>query len=517
VIEPTLIAVERTPAAFADAIRTQARCGARRLGLQPDDPFASEILKLLPELERVDPADADVVCRTDDDPVALAGALNGELDRRGGAVIVPQLPGHGLDRHIFLISIPKAGTHLLYRLAETLGFKPGVVCPDRPSPGHWYCVEYSNSHTVPRDFFVDSVRRAPFGNRDHPFMRTPALFMVRHPLDILVSEANYNGTPGNTAFAGFYAGLDLPGRVERLLKDDRLLGRFADRLLAFAPWLCFQNVIPMAFEDLVGPPGGGDGPAQERLIWSIQLKLGVPGRPREIARRLFDCESPTFREGRIGSHRTQLHPALTERAATQAGEALRAFGYRPGDDLRSQLAESWRRRPLRIDAPDFDDTPILVQSGYLGHGLVRYLGRYYGVPAELGAIDLAAERHRLSGFPQAESLEALRSKIGMGPRHVGLGELAARVHSLESTMDERTQRLAAVEATLDERSRRLTAVEATLDERSHRLTVVEAELKQSRQRLSVIDGARPADPWRAVLDVIGARIEALARNFRLLK
>ncbi len=157
--------------------------------------------------------------------------MQGEVDRTNGTIIIPSVAGHGLDRPLFLISIPKAGTHLLYRFAEQLGFKPGVVCPERPTPGYWYCLEYSNSHTVPRDFFVDTVRRAPFGNRAHPFASSPALFIVRHPWDILVSEANYYVKDGNAAFSDFYKGLSFVERVQRLLEDDRLLGRFRDRIL----------------------------------------------------------------------------------------------------------------------------------------------------------------------------------------------------------------------------------------------------------------------------------------------
>ena len=116
----------------------------------------------------------------------------------------------------------------------------------------------------------------------HPFPFTPALFIVRHPWDILVSEANYYAKPGKTVFSGFYEGLDFDARTKRLLEDGAMLGRFCDRVLAFEPWLHFSNVIPLAFEDLVGEAGGGTGDRQQRLIWSIQVKLGVPGAPRDI-------------------------------------------------------------------------------------------------------------------------------------------------------------------------------------------------------------------------------------------
>ena len=163
----------------------------------------------------------------------------------------------------------------------------------------------------------------------HPFPFTPALFIVRHPWDILVSEANYYAKPGNTVFSGFYEGLDFAARTKRLLEDGAMLGRFCDRVLAFEPWLHFSNVIPLAFEDLVGEAGGGQADRQQRLIWSIQVKLGVPGAPRDIGSRLFDRTSPTFNEGRIGGHQSALPAQLKEHLNSANADVLQAFGYRP--------------------------------------------------------------------------------------------------------------------------------------------------------------------------------------------
>ncbi|MGQ0546192.1 MAG: hypothetical protein ACT4P3_12790 [Betaproteobacteria bacterium] len=86
---------------------------------------------------------------------AADGDLLAFLDRDDARVVAP--PGPRLP--LFLISIPKSGTHLLYELARALGYRDGVVCPDAPAPGTWYCLEYSNSHTRAADFLVDTTRR----------------------------------------------------------------------------------------------------------------------------------------------------------------------------------------------------------------------------------------------------------------------------------------------------------------------------------------------------------------------
>ena len=198
------------------------------------------------------------------------------------------------EQPLFLISIPKSGTHLLYRLAEAMGYRAAVQLQDDPAPGYWYCVEYTNSHTTAKDFFVDTVRRSPFGNRHHPFMRSPAIFIYRNPLDILASEAQSYHREGKAAFAGYFSGLGQEERLLRLIDDPWLLGTARDRIGAFLPWLGLPNVVPVSFEELVGPRGGGDAEQQRRVIWSIQLKLHVPGAPDTYASQVFDPQSPTF-------------------------------------------------------------------------------------------------------------------------------------------------------------------------------------------------------------------------------
>jgi hypothetical protein len=456
--ELALVTVDPTPEAFADAIRA-ARPASGSLAILPDDAFAKAIFGQLRDVRRAAPDQADILCLTHRERAQLEKALHTQLDRSKGTVIIPRVAGHGLARPLFLISIPKAGTHLLYRLAEELGFKSGVVCPDIPTPGYWYCLEYSNSHTVPRDFFVDSVRRAPFGNRMHPFPYTPALFIFRHPWDVLVSEANYYAEPGNSPFAGFYAGLDFEARTSQLLDDGLMLGRFCERMLAFEPWLHFENVVPLAFEDLVGPAGGGDAERQRRLIWSVQVKLGVPGAPAEIGARLFDTESPTFKEGRIGSHRTALPPELRERLNSGNADVVQAFGYRSDDSPYTADAEKWRKRPLVCAENGLDATPVAVEMNHWGHNLVRYRGRFYAIPISAGEFDITKDEQRLAGFLSADNVPALRDSV---MTHLLTDELKARLASLEKTLEERTRRIHSLEKTMKERHDRMQDLERRL-------------------------------------------------------
>lgn len=334
-----------------------------------------------------------------------ADGLMAFLDDQHSAIVAPPAPAPPL----FLISIPKSGTHLLYELARALGYGDGIVYRDRLEPRTWYCIEFSNSHTRAADFLIDTTRRAPFGNKHHPFFRSPALFIYRNPRDILVSESNWFHKAKNSPLAGYLSALSQEERLLRLVDDPWLLGSIRERVGGFVPWLDFPNVVPISFEELVGSRGGGSDRAQLDLIWSLQLKLRAAGRPAEIARRLFNPESPTFTEGRIGAWREQLTPRVKEKLRALGTDYLEMYGYADEAALLPSRTEEFRRRPLRPPAEDFSGVPIGVDMGYLQHNIILYRGRYHAVPQVLGPVDLA--RQLPLGVRVARSLDEARLAI----------------------------------------------------------------------------------------------------------
>lgn len=358
--------------------------------------------------QEADPADLEGACLlVHQDPAALGEALVGQADRASGSVLAPRGP-HAWDaRPLFLVSIPKAGTHLLYELAGAFGYTAGVECPPDPRPGTWYCVEYSNSHTVARDFFVDTVRRSPFGNRHHPFMTSPAVFIYRNPLDIWLSEANYYHRDGNTAFAGYLAHLTYEERLIRLADDPWLLGSIRDRIGGFLPWVDFGNVASVSFEELVGERGGGSRQAQEDLVWSLMLKLQVPGDPTTYAAKAFNPDSPTFHAGKIGGARGKLTDRARQAFAALPQDFMAALGYPAMGEGAEQATlpgrvDEFRRRPLRYASPGFPDTPIVVETDYLQFNLIRFQGFFYAIRVDQGDLDLTA-------LPEAQRARLLRS------------------------------------------------------------------------------------------------------------
>lgn len=325
---------------------------------------------------------------------AVSNALMEFVDLEDGVVVAAVTERHFRNQPLFLISIPKSGTHLLYELVQAFGYGAGISLPDTPLPGNWYCLEYANSHTSARDFFIDTVRRAPFGNRHHPFPHTPTLFIYRHPLDIVVSEANYYHRDGNTVFEGYFADLSFEERLLRLIDDPWLMGSLRDRVGGFVPWLSFPNVVPLTFEELIGPNGGGDVDTQTRLIWSLQLKLHVDGNAREFGDLVFNKNSATFHAGQIGAHRKLLTDRARAKLDNLPKDYLDAFGYDDHSTVApppySRLISAHRHRALQLAPVRFEDTPIVVKYNYLGYNIVRYRGKFFGVPPDQAHVDWPA-------------------------------------------------------------------------------------------------------------------------------
>ncbi|WP_445367076.1 hypothetical protein ACH5Y9_18140 [Methylomonas sp. BW4-1] len=338
------------------------------------------------------------------------------LDLQQVRIFAPKSDWHMSRKPLFIVSIPKAGTHLAYEFARALGYAAGIQIPDFPKPGTWYCIEYSNSHTVARDFFIDSVRRAPFGNRHHPVTQSPVLFVYRHPLDILVSEAHYYHREGKTVFAGYFSGEDFEHRVRQLVDDEWLLGSLRQRVGGFLPWLNFPNVIPVAFEELVGGAGGGSARAQLKSIWAIQLKLQADGITKDIAAQVFNQNSATFREGRIGGYLSQLPSNLIDELADQCADVLSGFGYTVrGDSLIPSRVAEFQSRPLRYSSKDFNEMPLTVEQDFMGCNLVRYTRRFYAVPLSAGVIALdECAPQQLARLPSATTLAELKSVLLIG-------------------------------------------------------------------------------------------------------
>lgn len=282
------------------------------------------------------------------DPEALSKILLSYVDLESGCLIAPVTSRRASRQQHYVVTIPKSGTHLLLKLLDLLAIP---YSPDADGggtvTGTWKVLHGGDTHTPFEPFFANLPWHGP-DRRRHPFFASPTVFLYRHPLDILGSEVNYLTSYEATPFAHCFAHLPEADRLELLISGP--LGSLDGRVMAYVGWLHCPNVIPLSFEELVGPLGGGPADSQWRAVWSLQLKLHAPGDARSLAAALYDERSPTFFRGQIGRHRSLLNPAQWHRLKLIDGYSnfMARFGYDFEGTILPRHAETFRRRPLRL-------------------------------------------------------------------------------------------------------------------------------------------------------------------------
>ena len=322
---------------------------------------------------------------TEDDPTDV---LQTFIHKTTGVIVAKKGKKYFKNKPLFLISIPKAGTHLLFELIKEFGYQEGGYCTETPKGGHWYFIEFTNTHTSAKHFFNDTVYKSDFGNRNHPFVTSPAIFIYRNPLDIVCSEANYYHKKGKTSFYNYLSNLNYNERLSKLINDKWLLGSIRDRISNFIAWLYFNNVISVSFEELIGPAGGGDDKIQEKLIWSLQLKLQIPGIPQNFAKKIFNQNSETFFKGQINSYKQLFLKEHYEKFKNLEQDFMEELGYTiNSNSLFSKKIDYFLNKPLEYD-DNLNFPPILKKSDVNGFNIVLYNHKFYAIPQKLGPIDL---------------------------------------------------------------------------------------------------------------------------------
>jgi hypothetical protein len=214
--------------------------------------------------------------------------------------------------------------------------------------------------------------------------RSPAVFVYRNPLDIIVSELDWFVRPEHT-FSGYLnCCANRSEQLDRLIADDTVMGTIRDRINGYVGWMSFNNVIPVSYEELVGERGGGSYAEQLDTIWALQLKLHLGGSPHEYGSRLYDPASATFSKGRIGRHMECFEQRHFTLLNSLPQDFMQALGYAVGATISSR-AKEFRHRPLMVKElpPNALYTPRLVRESLLGSNIVEIAGRYFPVRQDI--------------------------------------------------------------------------------------------------------------------------------------
>lgn len=291
------------------------------------------------------------------------------------AVIAPVTDHHISKRTVFLMSIPKAGTHMVIRLLELMGLERSSDYA--PRPGTWSTPVGYEYHAPCRELLANDWSN-PVGRQ--LLFRSPAIFVYRNPLDIVVSELDWF-VKTEHAFSGYLnCCTDDSERLSRLIADEAVMGSIRDRINRYAGWMNFNNVIPVSYEELVGSRGDGSDTQQSDSIWALQLKLHIVGSPEAFGNQLYDRSSSTFSKGRIGRHAEYFGNEHFTLFDSLPQDFMHALGYTKNSPSSSRVTELLHR-PLVVKHFSIDElyTPRLVRKNLLDWNIVEMGGQYFPV------------------------------------------------------------------------------------------------------------------------------------------
>ncbi|MFA5924976.1 MAG: hypothetical protein WC856_27460, partial [Methylococcaceae bacterium] len=366
------------------------------------------------------------------------------------SVVAPVTDHHVSRRTVFLMSIPKAGTHMMIRLFDLMGLPRSS---DREQlPGTWSTPVGYEYHAPCREL-LDGDCFEPIGRQ--LLFRSPAIFVYRNPLDIVVSELDWFVKAGH-AFSGYLNSCkDESEQLSRLIVDQTVLGSIRDRINRYAGWVNFNNVIPVSYEELVGARGGGRDTQQADSIWALQLKLHIAGSPEAFGSQLYDPGSATFSKGIVGRHMERFESKHVELFDSLPQDFMHSLGYTRNSPNSLRTSE-FLYRPLVVkDLPtELLYTPRLVGKDLLGWNIVEMAGQYFPVQHGehiLSSAEALAFSHQHKGFMtisdavgsaiyRMSCIEAIKQQQELTAAHGAeadrrLGELLSRIDAVKQQQE----------------------------------------------------------------------------------
>ncbi len=283
---------------------------------------------------------------------------------------------------VFVNSMPKSGTHLLTRAAESLGIasymasrglfrrlldKTPLGSPPyftrksaEAKAGHEALTSSNQSQKTPIGVHsplhvrVDLVRRwlsavrpgqyiighVPYSSTLEDILREndwKMIYIVRDPRAVMSSFLYYviHKKAGEHFLEHDSSRLDREQQIEFALKGG--LARIANVEIVgmtrayetVLGWGGFDGAFRVRFEDLVGERGGGSATAQEATVRALAGHLGVDIEDLACIdmKNIFRPSSPTFHLGQIDSWQTEFEEEQIERLDREFAPLLGTLGY----------------------------------------------------------------------------------------------------------------------------------------------------------------------------------------------
>jgi hypothetical protein len=159
------------------------------------------------------------------------------------------------------------------------------------------------------------------------------LVISRDPRDVLVSHVYYILSEVHFLHE-YYKSLEdfdssLMVSIEGLSEEGIILKNIADRVRGVIDWNKSELFLPIRFEDVIGPRGGGELDRQLGVFCDIAKHLGFDAKDEQIIKAATDMfgEGHSFRKGQIGGWREIFKEEHKARFKELAGDLLIELGY----------------------------------------------------------------------------------------------------------------------------------------------------------------------------------------------
>lgn len=258
---------------------------------------------------------------------------------------------------IILNSVPKSGTHLLTRVFEILPEYnySGTILATELACGHEdpespYTVGVSTPRGIQADYFTQLMADLQPGQYHYGHIPcTPAnldilkkygirmVTLLRDPRALVCSFVHFilwlPTHPLKPAFEEIpilqdQIKLAIRGIKAKSIDDPASLLPISTCFKSIADWANWDGCSIVAFEELVGPKGGGSADRQQQAVNRILSHIGypaeAPGRAN-LAEQLFAETSATFRKGQITGWQDDFTEDVSDYFNLHAGDSLDQF------------------------------------------------------------------------------------------------------------------------------------------------------------------------------------------------
>ncbi len=245
--------------------------------------------------------------------------------------------------HVIVVSLHKAGTHLMKRLMEEMGYEvtdpeTGVTeAAKTQDPETFLSALKPNSayffHALP-------IHTFPLGLLQH-WRKTgspPVYYNYRDPRAVLLSQVNYllqrNRAQAftETRYHLLFSDILQAQKTEAAALDvaiECMADYLNDNFLGSLWMLHHPRVCRVSYERLVGPSGGGTAESHAAEVNRVLAHANSRLNPDQLSSRLYDPTQRTFHRGQAYAWKDVYSQAQLRAFNEKYRHLLKLYGYDP--------------------------------------------------------------------------------------------------------------------------------------------------------------------------------------------